>query len=621
MTLLSPLGLAWLGSLPVLIWLWRFAASQHQTSVPSLVPFEHLLRRSPKRRTYPIVNWLFWLQLAALALLALALASPAVTGHQPRTTLVLLDTSASMNATVGGPSPFQQAARYLSNRIARKGLQERFFLVTTAPVTALSAAPLSDEVQLREQLRHLAPADLAGDLSTAHRIAQALLGARADETMILTDEPAPQSREPHVEVRSFGTPLPNVAIVGLDAHEPLCLPSETQLLVTVQNFADHPQSASLTVRHDGRTVVTQPHALDARSRVPISVTLPEGSEGLFEVAIQAERDALSVDNRAFVTLKGHASIHVVVAWQSPDTLMTIGKWLDACSRLAWQSVPPVSGSPQQLLNQTSAAETILITDRPELAESWPSPSLAFAPTGADRHPTPTQWIVDPTHPIGEYLEPLVTIGSAPSSAGRGKPENAVPGEGDNRRGEPVIWGVVEGSKIPLVRAASTQGWRNVQILMEPAALSSTPSVLVFLNSLRWLTGSLSLLTTGEPIIAGPFEPGAVRIRRPNGVVEPQSQGGGMFRYDSTDQAGRYTLTQGHTTVDRVVNFLDPLESNTMTRVSTWQPVGEVSSTAPVAQEKPDHSLADWLVRLMVAVLLLEWLLYSRKNHRKSTVSP
>ncbi|MBI3322598.1 MAG: hypothetical protein HYZ94_02840, partial [Candidatus Omnitrophica bacterium] len=359
-------------------------------------------------------------------------------------------------------------------------------------------------------------ADLAGELSTAHRIAQALLGARADETLILTDEPVPQSRNPHVEVRSFGAPLPNVAIVGLDAHEPLCLPSETRLLVTVQNFADHPQSVSLTVRHDGRTVVTHSQPMDSRSRVPISLTLPEDSAGLFEVALQADRDALAVDNRAAVMLNGQSSIPVVVALESSDTLTTVGKWLDACPRLAWHSVPSASGDPRQLLERPAAAEAILITDRPELAESWPSASLSFVQTGAGHPPTPVQWIVDPTHPIGEYLEPLVTVGSAPPAARHGEPETVVPPGGGDQWGDPVIWGVAEGHKIPLVRAASTHGRRTVHILMEPARLSSTPSVLVFLNSLRWLTGSLSWLPTGEPITGGPFEPGVVQIRRPNG---------------------------------------------------------------------------------------------------------
>ena len=120
MTFLSPLGLVGLASVPVLIWLWRFAASRHQTVLPSLVPFEHLLRRPPTRRTQLLANLLFWLQAAALVLASLSLAEPMLLTARTRTVLVLLDTSASMGASVGGPSPFQRATRALSARLARK---------------------------------------------------------------------------------------------------------------------------------------------------------------------------------------------------------------------------------------------------------------------------------------------------------------------------------------------------------------------------------------------------------------------------------------------------------------------------------------------------------------------
>ncbi len=59
MTLLFPLGLFGLVSVPVLVWLWRHAASTHQTNIPSLVPFANLLRRPPRRRTRLVTNLLF----------------------------------------------------------------------------------------------------------------------------------------------------------------------------------------------------------------------------------------------------------------------------------------------------------------------------------------------------------------------------------------------------------------------------------------------------------------------------------------------------------------------------------------------------------------------------------
>ena len=606
MSFLAPLALLWLGSIPVLIWLWRFAATRHRTLVPSLVPFEHLLRRPPTRRTRLLVNALFWLQLAALALLALALAEPALIARHPRTILVVLDTSASMAATTGGASAFQRAQQYLLARLGRKSPGERVFVVRTAPVSALTPEPVSDVSELSQIVERLTPADLGGNLSIARRIGQSLVGARPDATLVLTDEPPPPSHEPDVEFHSFGEALPNVAIVGVDAHEPLCLSTTAQLLVSVQNFADVEQEVTLSVRHDGHLVKETSQRLAPQGRAPISFGLPDGSTGRVEVALNAKHDALAVDNHASITLRGAEAIPVVVASDRSPFLDTIGRWLDACPRIAWKPIH----QPEELKGAaahggTGSSGALLITDQGELAATWPSAAILFGRQTEAKRLMLTQWLVDATHPIGEYLEPLETVAATvvtPTTQGLW--------------GDPIIWGVAEGRKIPLVRAASAQGRRMVSILLDPTASpSSVPTLLVFLNSLRWLTGSLGLATTGEPLVVGPFEPGVVRIQPPHGMVEFRTHEGGWLRDDSTDRAGLYRFIQGGTTVERVVNFLDPIESNTMKRVSTWGTASLPSASSP-GSEPQRQSLVNWLLGLLLVVFLLEWLLYSRKGHAR-----
>ena len=131
MSFLAPWALLWLGSVPVLIWLWRLNATRRQTRISSLIPFEHLLRRPSRRRRRLVVNALFWLQLAALAGLALALAQPMLVRSRARTVLVILDTSASMGAERRGLQVFEEAKRTLLARIARASPGDRFFVVTT----------------------------------------------------------------------------------------------------------------------------------------------------------------------------------------------------------------------------------------------------------------------------------------------------------------------------------------------------------------------------------------------------------------------------------------------------------------------------------------------------------
>ncbi len=629
MTFLLPLALAWLGSIPVLIWLWRHAASRRQIRIPSLVPFEHLLRRAPTHRTRLIVNWLFWLQLACLALTAFALSEPVWIGHRARTTLAIIDTSASMAASLGGPSPFQQAKQELLARIGRKGTRERFFLIASAPATPLTMQPITDVFQLQQLVEPLAPSDVGGSLALAGRIGRALVGDEPDTILILTDEPPPSPPQPSVEVRSFGQELPNVAIVGADLFDPLCLPAptselhqesglmETQpsateqttthLLVMVRNFSDRAQPVRVVARAPNSTDVVQSLTLEPQQQQTVPLTLPRLSEGLVTVRVEASRDALALDNQFVVPVGARQRIPVALASRDPLVIQTIGRWLEACPRITSTLLDPdlpISRSPD-------LHETLLITDHAELIAQWPSPSILLtrrpAPAvGAGPSTSPqvllTHWLIETTHPLTSYLEPL---GSVVASATL-QPFT----EGG---GEPVLWGVREGHKVPLVLASGPPGPRRVTLLLDPTATpNSVPITLIFLNSLRWLSASRGFTVTGEPLSVGSLEPGVVRIQRPDGRVELRDHSGGVFRYDAVDRAGRYRFERQRLVVEEVANFVNPVESNTMKRVSTWSTESE-SGRSLQTPTRVQYPFVHWLIRLIFIILLVEWWLYSRKH--------
>jgi len=605
MTFLSPWALVWLGSIPVLIWLWRFAASRRQTVIPSLVPFEHLLRRPPTRRTRLIVNLLFWLQLAALILIALALAQPTLLGYRARTVLVLLDTSASMRASIRGRSPLEQAKHELIRRIARKGPTERFFLVTTAPVNGLALEPISDPVQLRQLVEDVGANDLGGNLSIAHRIGIALLGTTPDETLVLTDEPKPTGLGPVITFRSFGEPVANVAIVGVDAHEPLCAPAQPQVVVTVENFADVEQEVRLAVRQNGKRAAEVSERLQPQSRQSISVHVPEDTSGLVEVSFATTHNALSVDDHALISLRGPGAIPVAVASARPGFLDTIGRWLEACPRIAWKPIKSGSGTLEQPRGESVPDPfrgTLLITEHEEDTDAWPSSVMVFA-SEVDAEVRLTHWLIDPAHPIGVYLDPLETVATSLPAL---SPTSL----------EPVLWSVLEGRKVPLVSAQERDGRRMVRIFVDPTRTpASTPLVFVFLNSLRWLTVQEKPVTTGEPLVVGPLEHGPVRVQRPTGAAEIITHEGGFLQYETTNQAGRYQFLQGARRIERLVHFLDPVESNTMKRLSTWEP-DAIAVASPLATETSHHSLINLVLSVLFALLLLEWVFYSRKGQAR-----
>jgi len=530
-------------------------------------------------------------------------------------------------------------------------------VVTTAPVHVLTPEPTDDTGRLRQLIHDVSAADLAGNLSMAYRIGRTLLGREPAETLVLTDEPLPEEALDGVEFRTFGKPLPNVAIVGLDASQPLCHPSdptdgeehasEPRIVVTVQNFSDIEQEIRLVVTHRGRSIQRLSQRLEPGARTPISFTIPKDLSGLIEVELAAKQDALAVDNRLVLALPGTATVSAVVASHDPAFLKTIGPWLDACPRIAWRPaeaadavpVPDVVITDHADETPASAVGTLVVVrhevsgsevdpakrapavagggmspPRPDPSASRGGhakrgtrgttglPALYQNGTGPGGLHAPgletTRWFVELTHPISEYLQSLTTVATA-----------VEPSASEDVVGHPVLWGVVGHRKIPLVSVEERGGHRVVRLFLDPTKTpTSTPLILVFFNSLRWLTSAEVSVTTGEPLSVGPLAQGMVRVERPDGSMEERAHQGGLLSYHTTDQAGRYRFIQHRTALDRAVNFLDPLESNTMRRVSTWDAPAD-SEAVSDGQAITRTSLVPWLLMAVVLLLVAEWWLY------------
>ncbi|MBI4003739.1 MAG: BatA domain-containing protein [Candidatus Omnitrophica bacterium] len=593
MSFLSPWALLWLGSIPVLLWIWRFAATHRQISIPSLVPFERLLRRPPRRRTRLVVNTLFWLQLAALILLVLALVQPAIVQPRPKTILAVLDTSASMAGRLRGPSRFELAKQQLARRIARKAPRDQYFIVSTAPVTAVTPEPSGESARLGQAVDAVRVGEMTGNVATAVQIGQALLGGRADRILVVTDEARPADVPAGVEVLTVGEPLANTAIVGLESERPLCGIAAPHLMVTVENFSAAACRIQLSVRQDGRPLaepVSKELAPRERSSVPLAI--PETFEGWLEVILEAPEDALAVDNRAHILIRSSAVLPVAVVSEHAPFRRVIGEWLSACEALTWTDGPLADAQ----------APHLVVTDGQSAPDGGAVGILRLLPSLASQGAAFAHWVVAGDHAIGAYLPSVEPVVASLPAALKTAPA-----------GEPVLWGLVKGRRVPIVLAGEEVGRRIVSFSIDPVASpSSIPVLVTFFNSLRWLMGQTDMVRTGEPIILASLEPGPVTVHRPNGTIERFSHPGGTFRYDAATAAGRYRFLHGRREEIRAVNFLDPLESNLLERSSTWRPV----SSAPAdSRDEPrsQHPLTNFLIALILGLLMAEWWLYTTKK--------
>ncbi len=591
MTFATPAGLLWLLSVPVLVWLWRLASTQRQFHIPSLIPFEHLVKRPPRRRSRVVVNRLFWLQLAALLAAALALAQPLWFQRRAKTVLVILDNSASMGARLRGSTAFDRAVGAVGSRLRRKAPADRWLLMTTSPVEPLAREPSSDGDALRRALETARVSQLGGNLSTAQWIGRALLGADPDQTLVVTDEPRPAASDPRVSWVAVGEPLPNVGLVGIDALGPLCAPAPARLIATVQNFSADPASVRVQAIQARRTLASVAVELQPGQRQAVSLALPDQAQGAVEVQLQAKRDALAADNRAWVDLGRRATLPVVVRSQSPAFLRVMSKWLGACQALAWSAEAQAPSGP-----------FVLVTDR-EDDRATAAATLTFA-VPSKPVPVRSQWVAATDHPLGAYLEPLQVVSASLQLSG------------EAASGAPVVWAIVNGSRWPVVTVQDAGGRRRVVIRLDPAfSDEATPVMLVFFNSLRWLARASGTLTTGSPVPLASFAPGAIAVRRPDGAADRVEVQAGDSAYERTTLAGPYRFEQGQRRETAWVNFFDPLESDLTHRASTWQPQPTaVSTTAPA---RAPHPLARTLLWLILLLVLAEWWLYTKKGAASS----
>jgi hypothetical protein len=578
----------------VLVWLWRLAATQRQTRISSLVPFLQLLRRPPRRRTHLVVNLLFWLQLAALTLLALALAQPAIFQRRSHTILVVVDTSASMAARSRGQTAFERARWRLRSRVTRALSGDHYFLMASAPVAAMMPQPSADVAQIAQALDALQVSDLSGSLSTTADIGRGLLGGRVDGTIVVTDEPAPRTPIAGVEFLTVDKPLSNVAIVGLDAQGALCGEAEARVVVAVQNFSKAPARVELVAAQKMRQVARAEATLAAGERASLLLPLASGAHGRLEVSLTAAHDALEVDNHAIVNVEIASAIPVAVVSDDPDFRRVIGSWLSACQGLVWsEGAPPADAPPSLLVTDREIRASASVMGAVEFFRSAPTSTVDLA-----------HWMVAEDHPVSSFLppvEPVAMSAAIPASAGWS--------------GEPVVWGIVKGQRVPIVSAGTQQGRRIVSIGVDPVASSASTSLLVvFFNSLRWLMAQADVVRTGDPLLIPGWDPGQVAIHRPDGAVDHLAHDGGVFRYDATNRAGAYRLVHGSHEVAAAVNFLDPLESNLMDRASSWQPSGQrpaAQASAARARVPLTHSL----LVLVLVILIIEWHAYRGKSAR------
>lgn len=600
-------------------------------------------------------SWLFFLHLLALSLLLLAFARPAMpgVGIAGERVVIVLDTSASMNAVDAGESRSRldlakDRARRLARDVRSAGARSVAVVQLAArarPLTGFTTSPALASAAIDGA----EPTDQPGNLGAALQLVDALAQSDGEDALAsaptvflvsdgsfarFEDVPVTAARLRFERVGPADGQVDNVGIVRLAARRDDRDATLLRVFGEALNASGAPVDVPVTLALDGiavesRVVPVQP----GPARTPILFEVRGVTEGVLTVAI-GRPDALACDDAASVVLLKPEQPRVLLVQAQPQAAgagtTPAPTWLlgDIMEELHPQELvrAPVAEYERLVLEGNDRSFDLLVFDaaKPAAPPRVPSICLGTVPPlgglapAADAVATrPNSVFWDRSHPLmrGVPLDTLVVREVLPvRTAAQAAPPPQVVARSDD---------------LPLIVLAEEAGIRHVVVCFELAQSNwpLTPSFAVFIANaldeltLRARTAEGRNFTTSEPVSLSVSARGAVTLEGPTRVVVRESgeappgagpTSDGTLSVGVLPRAGVYVVraeASERTTRAVAVNVADPVETTAASPQSVRVEGREIGSVQPT---RVPQEVWQWFVVAALVLLSVEWLVYARQ---------
>ncbi len=636
--------------------LWRKAIEDLEVNTP----FQKLRR-----------NLLLILQLLILAALLIALARPTTrgVGDDAQRLVIVIDHSGSMNATDDQPTRLDRARQLALQLI--DDLEGAAMVVTFAERARVVQPFTTDRALLRRAVNSVPPTDQRSRLAPALELIEPFTRRLADETegevepltvYVFSDarvhdaddlslpggemrlvQLGAASEEDNEEADADTAPRGNLAIVSMSARRDHKRPQFVQVFAQVANFHDEPVETDIVLRVDGREQRRERRTIDAalpgtpnRSGSPGSSSLTFELEltgsALLEVRHEHD-DQLSADNSAALVLAPRRDPTVMLVTKGNPFLL---RAIQAAGAKRIETVTP------QQFDALDPAD-LTATFRPDDSAGQPSTLPNAALGGVDL-------IVFDGH-APQTVPPIASLSfdAAPPIEGLElikQPNSGVQYLLDWRRDDPVMRYVTldnvlveHPGRLVLPTGARVLATGQSGPIMAQVVVDDVPHVVAALSVLRstWpmeISFAVfvdnviaALASTGSENDALSFAPGdaaAVQTLDDDGddvtyrgpvdlkadalsgrAVMPAFQRAGVYRLDDDNLAPPPWNTMA-------VNLTDPLESDL--RPAPELVVRSGAVTVVTSNDPPRREVWRWFVLIALGVLVIEWVVYTRRMH-------
>lgn len=580
-----------------------------------LVPY--LIRRRPRRQLFSSLlllrefatrssarPWgrlhlppIFFLQLLLLLLLFSALGEPSLS-FRPVNVALVLDNSASMQATEGEKSRFQlaqtEAAKILSALPAHARVDLYIVVPRLTRVTEESLKP----GEAIARLNSLGPLDLGEPAIDYGAELERLVRERKYELLnFLTDHPAGGQSE-NVRVATLGRPKPNLAITEFQvARRSLALP-QLEARVTVRNFSVTEQKFRLAFKGNGKLLLSRPYSVAPNRSVEAAFeNIPW--RPYYEAEIDAG-DGLALDNRRFAVPPPQGALKILAVSPRPEALSS----LRAIPGVELQLVSPEAYEKGNFgphaLEIFHYSAPAALPDSHALFVLPPKQNPLVEIGAALSRPTVSGW--REPHPLTRYINFALF---RPAYARALKPGGL---------GEAIV----QSPDGPLAVALEQNNFRYLALGFDPFPFlgrQNLPVSIFTLNLLEWFHEGRggSGGATGEPL--------AARLRAGESVLAPDGEKIAPEKsstvFARTYAQGIYRITDGETEKLFAVNLGDERESDLRE-----PPAVQLRNEPGAAAGRAFYaSLWPYLLLAALALLLLEWFLNPASARERPASEP
>lgn len=611
MSLLVPAALAFSIIIPIILLLYFMRPKRQERVVGSTLLWQQALQDLQASRPWQRlrITPLLLLQVLAAIVIVLVLARPAtfIRSAIGGDTIIILQVSASMQATDVAPNRFEDAKSRIADLIDGIGPDDHVSIITMGRTPQVLISATSDKDKLAAALQHARVTNEDADLEQALSLATSLAANDTNTQILVVGDghvlPSDQILEVPFPVRylQIGTDAPNAALLALASRT---IEGKLVALAQVANYSHQARSLPIELYADGKLVSVQTIVLAAGGSGAIEWgPLPPTTRFLHARIIS--QDALTVDHEAWAIVGG--SMHGQVL------LVTKGNsFLEAALR-SQSNIDLYETTPDKYANFGNYDLTIFDGFVP-----------AILPTGSI-------FFVNP--PTGSYIfgKSGAEIGVNRISVGNDSP--GLLNEVDlssihvlraSHQLTPAPWAqpIIVTPETPLLIAGQNSNRRIAALSFDlhDSDLPLQPAfpVLIY-NLVNWFlpapVAGDGQVAPDTPVTIQPW-PGADHVTITGPGVQPVTVAPPFpaTTFNQTDKTGIYTVTQHVQNQNRygafVINLFDPVQSSLAPAAQL--PIARSTSfdSGGPAVPRVLREIWPWIAAFLLLVLCAEWWLFS-----------